>query len=87
MTICTWLLFGREVFNLDLFLSYKFLRRFAPGDSLEEEFSIRIYSFPTNSFDDLHLATLGVFNLDLFLSYKFLRRFAPGDSLEEEVFN
>ena len=58
MTICTWWLFGREVFNWDLFFSYKFLWRSAPGDSLEEEFSSRVYSFPTNSYDDLHLATL-----------------------------
>ena len=58
MTICICLFFGRQVFNWDLFFSYKFLWRSASPFSLEEEFSIRIYSFPTNSYDDLHLLSL-----------------------------
>ena len=57
MTICIWF-FGRGVFNYDFIFSYKFLWRSASGNSLKEEFSIRISSFPTNSYDDLHLATL-----------------------------
>ena len=32
--------------------------RSAPDYSLEEELSIWIYSFPINSYDDLHLPTL-----------------------------
>ena len=58
MTICIFLLFGRGVFNWDLLLSYKFLWRSASAYSSEEEFLIQICSFPTNSYDDLHLPTL-----------------------------
>ena len=65
MTICICLVFGRGVFNYDLLFSYNFLWRSAPGYSLEEEFSFWIYSFPINSYDDLHLATLWKRNFQL----------------------
>ena len=111
MTICIWQLFGRGVFNLDLFFVYKFLRRSASayfgrrvfnwdlffsykflwrsasGYSFEEDFSSRIAPFPHKfvwrsasgySFEEDFSSRIAPF------PHKFLWRSASGNSLEEE---
>ena len=58
MTLPICLLFERGIFNSNLSFKYKFLWRSPSVDSFKEEFSIPIFPFPKNSFDDLHLSTL-----------------------------
>ena len=86
MTISICSVFGRGVFNYDLPLSYKFLWRSPPVNSLE-----RSFQFPSPLFllipmtiSICLLFDRGVFNSHRSFSYKFLWRSPSVYSLKEE---
>ena len=58
MTICIWLPFCKKSFQLGSILFLQISMTICIWLLFIEEFSIRISSLPTNSFDDLHLPTL-----------------------------